>query len=107
LLDCCPYLAHLWQTPALRERHRLIITDALVGLCDGGPYGPGVQWPAATVLVSRDPVAADVVGWELLNAARAARDLSPIPFPAHLAEAGAHGIGVSDPAAIERVDAPV
>jgi uncharacterized protein (DUF362 family) len=97
-LKCDPQVAQLNSLSPIREKTRLIVLDALTGLYDGGPFGPGRQWDCGRLLVSADPVALDTVGWELLNAQRESEKLAPIPFPDHLRTAASppYRLGVSD-----------
>jgi uncharacterized protein (DUF362 family) len=105
-LQCDPQIAQLNSLPPIREKTRLIVLDALTGMYDGGPFGPGRQWDCGQILVSADPVALDTVGWSLLNARREAGKLPPIPFPAHLRTAGRspYHLGVNDLQRIEVVE---
>lgn len=102
-LDCSPYLAQLMTTDALATRQKLVICDGLVGMCQGGPYGPGRQWPFGGLILATNAVAADVVGWQTINAERRRRKLPGLPLPQHLVDAGQRGLGPTSPAAIEKV----
>lgn len=105
-LQCDPQIAQLNSLPPLRQKARLVVLDALTGMYDGGPFGPGRQWECGQILVSADPVALDTVGWELLNARRESEKLPPIPFPDHLRTAGRppYSLGVNNLQRIEVVE---
>jgi len=102
-LDCSPYLAQLMTTQALASRQKLVVCDALVGMCQGGPYGPGQQWPFGGLILATNALAADLVGWQVINAERQRRGLSQLALPQHLVDAGKRGLGPSSLAAIEQV----
>lgn len=95
-LHCDPQIAQLNSLPAIREKTRLIVCDALTGMFDGGPFGPGQQWDCGKLIVATDPVAADTVGWQLLNQQRHRVQLPPIPCPAHLRTAGPEGYALGE-----------
>ena len=81
--NCDPAIAHVNALPAITRKHRLIITDGLLGCCDGGPgYAPAgvVKWES--LLFATDRVAHDAVTTGMIEAARRQKG-----FPA-LTEAG-------------------
>ncbi|MCR4396744.1 MAG: DUF362 domain-containing protein [Candidatus Saccharicenans sp.] len=74
--NCDPYIAELFETDSIRKKHRLTIIDALRVQYHRGPsYHP--QWLAGVrqLIFSTDPVAADVVGWQLIEKLRARKGL--------------------------------
>jgi hypothetical protein len=91
------FLAEVLALPLLRTRLRLHLLSALRMICNGGPLvDPSHVDDSGLLLVSRDPVAADVIGLEALNQARAGRSLQPItlnedrvPLLFHAARLGA------------------
>jgi hypothetical protein len=116
--DFIPAIAAI---PRLRQKVVLHIADALVACYDGGPGPPGGSFKPfvrSSLLFSRDPVALDRIGWEILDTERAKNGLPALantggmlvdpsfePFderqPQHVLAAGAAGLGIADLAKIE------
>lgn len=74
--NCDPYIAELFETDPIRKKHRLTILDALRVQYHRGPsFHP--QWlaPIRKLIFSLDPVAADTVGWKLIEELRAQKGL--------------------------------
>src|ERR1035441_11039882 len=66
-----PYVADVFALPPVRQKVRLHICDAINGQYEGGPsYMPQWMWPFNGLLVARDPVALDYVGWKILEKKR-------------------------------------
>jgi uncharacterized protein (DUF362 family) len=110
--NCDPYVAEVNAVPAIRDRQRLVIMDALRPVVDNGPsYQPGMAEPAHALLFATDLVAVDTVGLGILEQLRAKRDLPPLAkvglSPTYLATASKLGLGVSDRAGIEVVEIEV
>jgi uncharacterized protein (DUF362 family) len=106
--NCDPYIADLNELPAIRDKTRLIVCDALRPTADGGPaYSPQHVWPYGGLLLSTDPVALDYWGWRIIEARRKETGLSPLEQvgrpPRQLATAAARGLGTNDPERIELV----
>jgi uncharacterized protein (DUF362 family) len=97
---CDPYIAELFDTPAVKEKHRLSILDALLVQYHRGPSYHS-QWadPCNRLIFSLDPVAADAVGWALVESLRAHKGLPSLQEegrqPAYLRTAETMGIGRS------------
>ncbi|MBN1491656.1 MAG: DUF362 domain-containing protein [Phycisphaerae bacterium] len=97
---CSPYIADIVAAEPIRSKLRLHLINALFGVFDGGPEATqNTIWPAQTMIVSTDPVAADTVGTEILNAERANRGLAALdsdddPIPA-LYDAHRKGLGTT------------
>jgi uncharacterized protein (DUF362 family) len=109
---CDPYIAEVNALPAIRQKQRLIVMDALRPVVDNGPsYQPGMAEVANTLLFAVDPVAMDVVGLELLEGLRKRRDLPSLErvnlTPTHIQTSAKMGLGVSDRAAIDVVSIEV
>jgi uncharacterized protein (DUF362 family) len=105
---CTPYVADVNCAPVIRHKHRLVVYDGLLACFDGGPgYKPGSTVGEGVVMVAVDPVAADVVAFELIEKLRGQHGLPPIAGtdrePKYIAVAGdaEHGLGVCDRAKIE------
>ena len=103
---CDPFIADLNAVPAIRDKTRLIIVDALRPVGDGGPAAnPGATWTYGAILAATDPVAMDTVGCKILDEWRATKGMAPIAPQAHYIRTAAQkGLGVDDPARIEVVD---
>ncbi|MCD6352441.1 MAG: DUF362 domain-containing protein [Armatimonadetes bacterium] len=103
---CDPYMADINSVPAIRDKTRLIILDALFPVAHGGPRArPQYTWPYGGVLAATDTVAVDFTGLQILEARRKEIGLQPIGNQArHIATAAAKGLGTNDPARIELVD---
>ena len=109
---CDPYVAEVFDAPPIRPKHRLTVLDALVVQFHKGP-SYHARWAAkfGGLIFSLDPVAADTVGWTIIERLRAGAGLPPLAgegrAPAYLATAARMGLGRTDPAAIETVEETV
>ncbi|MCU0612354.1 MAG: DUF362 domain-containing protein [Candidatus Eisenbacteria bacterium] len=104
--NCDPYVAEVAMLAPVRERLCLTVLDGAVAQCHGGPsYKPAWAWNFDGVLVSRDPVAADRIGHEMIEARRAARGLPSLAEanrrPSWIETAGRMGVGEHRRDAIE------
>jgi len=106
---CDPFVAEVFDSPPVRSKHRLSILDALVVQFHRGP-SYHARWAArfGGLIFSLDPVAADSVGWTVVERLRAAAGLPTLAdegrAPTYLATAAAMGLGRADPASIETVE---
>ncbi len=104
--NCDPFLAELNSIPAIREKTRLIICDALRPIAQGGPgHKPEYAWEYRSVLVGADPVAMDHQGWQIIEERR--KEIGQKPFaecgrPTRFIQTAASmGIGTNDPSKME------
>jgi len=73
---CDPYVAELFECQQIRNKHRLTVIDALKVQYHRGPsYHPQWAEKSQKFIISPDPVAADVVGWKLIEELRARKGL--------------------------------
>jgi len=98
---CDPFIADLNMIPAIRNKTRLIIMDALRPLADGGPiYRPDAMWKYYGLLVSRDPVAVATMEWKIIDERRTEIGLPTVAQagrePISIATAASRGLGVND-----------
>jgi uncharacterized protein (DUF362 family) len=110
--NCDPYVAEVNAVPAIRDKQRLIVMDALRPVLDNGPsYQPGMAEPAHALLFATDPVAVDTVALEILEALRAKRELPTLAkvgqTPTYLATAARMGLGVADRSRIDVIEIEV
>jgi hypothetical protein len=69
--DSCAECAAIPAIPAIRNKSRLIVVDALRPLFHGGPQvNPRYLWPYSALLVGTDPVAIDTACIKILEAKR-------------------------------------
>lgn len=103
---CNPYLGDISALAPIKDKTRLIVADAIRPFPDGGPGLKNRQmlWDYHTLLVSKDPVAMDYIGWQIIDARRKEIGLKPVEQPAKwLASATSRGVGNSDPKRIEYI----
>jgi uncharacterized protein (DUF362 family) len=106
-----PYVADVNMLPPIRQKVRLTICDAIAPQYEGGPsYMPQWSWPFNGILTSRDPVALDYTGWQIIEQKRAEKGIEPLRDvhrePAYIARAAdaQHRLGTNDPNLIEKVE---
>jgi len=104
-----PSVAEVYRMPPIPRKVRLTICDALAAQYEGGPsYMPQWAWACQSLLVSRDPVALDTVGWEIIERKRAEKGLKSLKAvrrePSYIAAAARMGLGVNDPKRIEKLE---
>ncbi len=111
---CNPHIADINAAPALRDKQRISICDALMVCYEGGPgFKPDTTVPYGAILVSTDPVALDTVGLGIIEELREANGLEPISSqeraPTYIATAAddEHQLGTNRLEDIEIVDATV
>lgn len=104
-----PFVADVWMLEPVRRKVRLTLCDATTAQYEGGPsFMPHWTWPCNALLASRDPVALDYVGWQLIEDKRSEKRLKPLALagrnPAYIATAAdaGHRLGTNDPRMIER-----
>jgi hypothetical protein len=108
--DTCADLAKIWYLPEVKDKTRLNILSVLTPQFHGvGPHSFSKEyvWEYNGFIVSRDPVAADVIGLRILESKRREyfgedRPLRPTPHHVFLADTR-HGLGVSSEDRIELV----
>ncbi len=97
---CDPYVAELFDTPEIKSRHRLTVLDALLVQFHRGP-SHHARWTerAQTLVFSRDPVAADSIGRQIIERARARAGLPSLKEegrePLYLNTAETMGLGTA------------
>jgi uncharacterized protein (DUF362 family) len=95
---CNPYVAELFDTNPIKRKHRLSILDGLIVQYHRGP-SYHIQWaePCGVLIFSQDPVAADSVGWQLIEKLRAKKGLPSLKEedrePTYLLTAESMGLG--------------
>ena len=103
---CDPYIADLNSLDDIRAKTRLIICDATRATCNGGPgFNPAFVWRYKGLLLSRDPVALDTVGTQIIDERRVKVGLQALEqigrYPRQLASAAERGLGNTDSARID------
>jgi hypothetical protein len=110
LNSCGQFIPTSVSIPAIRNKAVLHICDAVKALYHGGPVmnprRAKYVWEHKRMLFSTDPVAMDRIGWEQLDAKRAAMGMDPLAVarmdpdsgfvrmqPEHVDIAGALGLG--------------
>jgi len=105
---CDPYIADLNAHPLIKDKMRLVVADALVGVYEGGSYRPDRAWRYAGVLASTDPVAIDRVGANIIGSKRAEAGEEDLKDearePIHIHTAAKLGLGCDDPDKIEMIE---
>jgi uncharacterized protein (DUF362 family) len=108
---CNPGVADLNAIPAIRNKIRITIGDAISSVYDGGPsFHPERLWYPNALIVGEDRVALDTIAWQMIAAKRAEAGLPTLEAvgrpPAYIATAAdaAHALGTNDPARIHVVN---
>jgi len=109
---CDPFVAEVFDSPPIKSRHRLTVLDALLVQFHKGPsYHPRWADRYGGLVFSLDPVAADAVGWALIERLRAAAGLPTLRdegrAPTYLQTAERMGLGRADPVLIDTVEETV
>lgn len=101
-----PQIAMLYAQDVVTSRVRLHVTDAFKVTYDGGPLDkkPEFRLKQEAIYVSTDPVAQDVVGWELVEKLRKENNLPSLKEamrePLYIRVAADLGLGVGNRNAI-------
>ncbi len=96
--NCDPYVADVNAHPAIKDKLRLVLADALTAQYHGGPARVMAhQWKPGKVLASNDPVALDRIAQTLLEEQRSAHGMASLEesrrSPRWLSTAAARGLG--------------
>lgn len=99
--NCDPYVAEVFATAPVRSKHRLTILDALTVQYHRGPSYHS-QWAEkyGALIFSTDPVAADYIGWQIIERLRAGKGLPSLQEenrrPVYIRTAEKLGLGRAD-----------
>jgi uncharacterized protein (DUF362 family) len=96
--NCNPFVAELFDIPMIKNKHRLSILDALLVQYHRGPsYHEHWAEPYEALIFSFDPVAADFVGWQIIEKLRQGNGLPSLKEenrePLYLGTAEKMGLG--------------
>jgi uncharacterized protein (DUF362 family) len=98
--NASPQIAQLYAQDVVKSRVRLHITDAYKVIYDQGPLdkNPKRRVPYEAVYAATDPVALDVVGWEVVEQLRKENGLPTLRDakrePTYIQTAGELGLGI-------------
>jgi uncharacterized protein (DUF362 family) len=108
---CNPAVADLNCIPAIREKVRFTIGDAMSSVYDGGPsFHPERLWYPNALIVGEDRVAVDRTAWQMIERKRAEVGMPTLEAagrpPRYIATAAdsAHQLGVNDPKRIHLME---
>lgn len=108
---CNPFIADVNMLPELRGKLRLVVCDATTASYHGGPaFKPEFTWQHNALIVARDPVALDTIGWQIIERKRAQHGLKTLAqedrAPRYLATAAddRHRLGIGDPSRITFIE---
>lgn len=101
--NCDPFIAKLNAAPPIKDKTRLIVLDAILGIFRGGPGG-APQFSPNMLAAAFDPVAMDRFGMNLINQERRKRGLDEVTGRAkHVHTAATLGLGTDDESRIKIV----
>lgn len=108
---CCPGVADLNCIPAIRNKVRFTIGDAIASVYDGGPgFRPERVWYPNALVIGEDRVAVDQTVWKILDDKRVQSGLKTLQAsgrePRYIAVAAdaTHALGTNDPARIHLLE---
>jgi uncharacterized protein (DUF362 family) len=110
--NCNPFVAELFETKYIRRKHKLTILDSLIVQYHRGP-SYHAQWAEKyeALILSLDPVAADYVGWQVIEKLRAKKGLASLKeekrAPVYLNTAEKMGLGKASPEEIQIIEEEV
>jgi hypothetical protein len=97
--------------PEIKNKTRLNICEALTVQYEGGPpYQPQWIWDFNGIIVGKDPVALDYVGWQIIENKRKEKGIKSLkedgrePHYIYTAGDNNHKIGTSNPDKIEIIN---
>jgi uncharacterized protein (DUF362 family) len=107
--NCDPYIAELNTHPLITNKLRLVVCDATrVQLSNGPAYYPLYAVEYGGLLVSRDPVALDYVGWQIVEEGRKKLALSSLKAagrePKYIGTAARLKLGTIDERYIDKIE---
>jgi len=96
--NCNPFVAELFDTDFIKRKHKLSIIEALIVQCHKGPsYHSRWAEKFEALIFSLDPVAADAVGWKIIEDLRSQKGLASLKEedrrPLYLETAERMGLG--------------
>ncbi len=96
--NCNPFVAELFDTDLIKKKHRLSILDAMIVQYHHGPsYHSKWAEKHESFIFSLDPVAADTVGWKIIEELRSRKGLPSLKEenrePSYLKTAQTMGLG--------------
>jgi len=109
--NCCPAVADLNCIPAIRQKVRFTVGDALTSVYDGGPEFRFERfWRPNAIIVGEDRVAIDQTAWQMLERKRAESGLPTLEAagrpPRYIAVAADkdHALGTNEPDRIDLIE---
>ncbi len=106
-----PYVADVNMLPPIRQKVRLHLCEAITAQYEGGPsFMPQWSWAFNGIIASRDPVALDSVGWQIIEAKRREMGVPSLKAarrePLYIATAADanHRLGINVPERIARLE---
>ncbi|UCH85250.1 MAG: DUF362 domain-containing protein [Candidatus Latescibacterota bacterium] len=106
-----PFIADVNMLWAIRQKTRLVVCDATTAQYEGGPsFLPHWTWSYNGLIIGRDPVALDTVGWGLIEEKRAQQGMPALSEvdrePTYIATAADadHRLGSNDSSLIEVIE---
>jgi len=111
-LNCNPFVAELFETKFIKRKHKLTILDSLIVQYHRGPsYHARWAEKYEALIFSLDPVAADYVGWQVIEKLRAKKGLASLKeekrAPVYLKTAEKMGLGKANPEEIQIIEEEV
>jgi len=91
-----PQIAELNLHPQIKSKTKLVLCDALLGICDGGPFGPP-QFVNNQIIASCDLVALDTIALSIID--KKAQEMGKPQaqeFAGHIKAASELGLGNSE-----------
>jgi len=110
--NCNPFVAELFDTNHIKDKHKLSILDCLVVQYHRGPSFHS-RWAEYYngLLFSFDPVAADIIGWQIIEKLRAKQGLPSLKEenrePEYLFTAAKMGLGIAEVEKIQTIEEEV
>lgn len=106
---CDPYVADLCNHPMIKNKLRLIVCDASrIQVHNGPAFYPKYAWEYGGLLVSRDPVALDYMGWQIIEKRRKALGLKSLKMegrePTYIMSAAKLKLGYADMKYIRKIE---
>ncbi len=99
--SCDPFIAAINSIPAIKNKIKLHICNGIVGLYEGGPMPKRrYVWNNNEIILSRDPVALDTIGMNIIEKKRTEKGLRSLfnrpNLPKHIETSAKYGLGISD-----------